>query len=78
MPVEPNIRPAGTRSRISTGTYSGGHYVLFFTAAEAGPARWVGVHPGTFLLSLADAFELGRRFNALRLGPALGAGEGGG
>lgn len=30
--------------------------------------------PGTFLLNLADAFELGCRFNALRPGPG-GAGE---
>ncbi len=46
------------------------HYVLFFAAPEAG-AAWVDEHPGTFLLSLPDAFELGRRFNGLRLGAAL-------
>ncbi|MFN2505769.1 MAG: organomercurial lyase [Acidimicrobiales bacterium] len=48
------------------------HYVLFFASPEAG-ARWVHDHPGTFLLSLDDAFELGRRANALRFGPALAA-----
>lgn len=50
------------------------HYVLFFASPEAG-RRWVDGHPGTFLLNPADAFELGRRFNALRLGQAMGAGE---
>ncbi len=49
------------------------HYVLFFASPEAG-ATWADEHPGTFVLSLADAFELGRRFNALRLGAALEAG----
>jgi alkylmercury lyase len=46
------------------------HYVLMFASGEAG-ARWVDDHPGTFLVSLDDAFELGRRVNALRFGPAL-------
>jgi alkylmercury lyase len=46
------------------------HYVLFFASPEAG-RQWVSEHPGTFLLGLGDAFELGRRFNRLRLGPAL-------
>lgn len=50
------------------------HYVLFFASPEAG-SRWVGENPGTFLLGLADAFEVGRRFNTLRLGAELGAGE---
>lgn len=50
------------------------HYVLFFASPAAG-GRWVDDHPGTFLLSVPDAFEVGRRFNALRLGAALEAGE---
>lgn len=50
------------------------HYVLFFASPEAG-RQWVEGHPGTFLLNPGDAFELGRRFNAVRLGQALGAGE---
>ncbi len=41
------------------------HYVHFFAAAEQGE-RWVAEHPGTFVLSLADAWELGRRRNAAR------------
>ncbi|HSH59875.1 MAG TPA: organomercurial lyase [Acidimicrobiales bacterium] len=49
------------------------HYVLFFASPEAG-ATWVDEHPGTFLLSLDQGFELGRRFNGLRLGAALESG----
>lgn len=40
------------------------HYVYFFASAEAG-AAWTAQHPGTFLLALEDAFDLGRRVNAL-------------
>ena len=47
-------------------------FAQFFASPEAG-SRWVGEHPGTFLLSLADAFEVGRRFNVRRLGAALDA-----
>lgn len=47
--------------------------MLFFASPEAG-ATWVEEHPGTFLLSLDQGFELGRRFNGLRLGPELGSG----
>lgn len=39
------------------------HYVFFFGPAQAGD-RWVRGHPGTFLRSLAEAFELGRLKNA--------------
>lgn len=35
------------------------HYVHFL-AGQPAAARWNGEHPGTFLLSLEDAFELGR------------------
>lgn len=35
------------------------HYVHFFVDAEAGE-KWASRHPGTFLFSLDDAFELGR------------------
>ena len=34
-------------------------YVHFFVDAEAGE-RWTSARPGTFLISLEDAFELGR------------------
>ncbi|MGH2694496.1 MAG: organomercurial lyase [Actinomycetota bacterium] len=35
------------------------HYVHFFTNEKAGE-QWTSGHPGTFLMSLGDAFELGR------------------
>jgi len=47
-------------------------YIQFFASPEAG-WQWVDEHPRTFLLSLADAFEVGRRFNVRRLGAALDA-----
>ena len=43
------------------------HYVLHFT----GPAtaqQWTATHPGTFVLSLADAAELARRHAARTFG----------
>ena len=48
------------------------HFVHFFASREAGEA-WSAEHPGTFLLSLEDAFELGRLVNARNF-PSL-AGE---
>jgi alkylmercury lyase len=36
------------------------HFVLLFASREAG-TEWVADHPGTFLLGLDEAFELGRR-----------------
>jgi alkylmercury lyase len=39
------------------------HFVHFFASREAGES-WTAEHPGTFLLSLEDAFELGRLVNA--------------
>jgi alkylmercury lyase len=46
------------------------HYIHFF-ASEASGRAWIGKHPGTVLLSLEDAFELGRRTNQMRYGEAL-------
>jgi alkylmercury lyase len=46
------------------------HSVLYFAAEEAG-RRWIAAHPGTFLLSVEQAFEVGRRFNLGRFGAAL-------
>jgi alkylmercury lyase len=40
------------------------HFVHFFASAANGE-RWAAGHPETFLLSLAQAWELGRRKNAL-------------
>src|SRR6266545_1652704 len=50
------------------------HFVHFFASPEAGEA-WTAEHPGTFLLSLEDAFELGRLVNALNFPYALGGGR---
>jgi alkylmercury lyase len=49
------------------------HFVHFFSSRPAGEA-WTAQHPGTFLLSLEEAFELGRLVNALNFPSAL-AGE---
>lgn len=46
------------------------HYIHFF-ASEASGRAWITKHPGTVLLSLEDAFELGRRTNQMRYGEAL-------
>jgi alkylmercury lyase len=46
------------------------HQVLYLAAEEAG-RRWMATHPGTFLLSVEQAFEVGRRFNLGRFGAAL-------
>jgi alkylmercury lyase len=50
------------------------HFVHFFTSAAAGEA-WTAQQPGTFLLSLNDAFELGRRVNALNYPSFFGDGR---
>jgi alkylmercury lyase len=50
------------------------HFVHFFASPEAGEA-WTAEHPGTFLLSLEEAFELGRLVNALNFPSALGGGR---
>jgi alkylmercury lyase len=46
------------------------HYIHFFASEVSGRA-WITKHPGTVLLSLEDAFELGRRTNQMRYGEAL-------
>ena len=47
------------------------HHILFLSSREEGEA-WVAEHgDGTYLLSLQEAFELGRVRNALRYGSAL-------
>lgn len=43
------------------------HFVLFFASRESG-AKWVADHPGTTLLSVEEAFELGRVVSA-RISP---------
>lgn len=46
------------------------HFVHFFGSEETG-RTWTAGHPGTFLLSLEDAFALGRLTNARNFGDAL-------
>ncbi|MGH2984164.1 MAG: organomercurial lyase [Solirubrobacterales bacterium] len=46
------------------------NFVHFFPSADAG-AAWVAEHPGTFLLSVAEAHELGRLVNRRRFGESL-------
>lgn len=53
------------------------HHVFFLASPEAG-VRWAETHDGTILLSLEEAFELGRRKNAAQFGAVLPVGSGGG
>lgn len=46
------------------------HYVFFFASLEEG-REWTAAHPGTYLLTLDQAFELGRRKNARQYPDAL-------
>ncbi len=46
------------------------HYVFFFASLEEGQ-QWTAAHPGTYLLPLDQAFELGRRKNARQYPDAL-------
>jgi len=41
------------------------HFVFFFSNREAGE-QWCSEHPNTFLLSLQDAFTVGKHMNAAR------------
>jgi alkylmercury lyase len=47
------------------------HKVHFLASPEAGRA-WTARHPGTFVLSLAEAFTLARMLNGFRFGTVLG------
>lgn len=46
------------------------HYVFFFASLEEGQ-EWTAAHPGTYLLTLDQAFELGRSKNARQYPDAL-------
>jgi alkylmercury lyase len=48
------------------------HFVHFFGSREVGE-QWTAEHEGTFLISVDDAYELGRRTNRTQFGAALGA-----
>jgi alkylmercury lyase len=47
------------------------HFVHFFASSEAAE-RWTAEHAGTFVLSIDDGFQLGRRVNRAKFGAALG------
>jgi alkylmercury lyase len=49
------------------------HHIFFLASPDAGVA-WTAEHPETFLLTLEQAYEWGRRFNAVQLGDALTSG----
>lgn len=44
------------------------HFVHFFSSPESGQ-HWIAEYPGTFLLTVEEAFELGRLTNQLRMMP---------
>jgi len=46
------------------------HYVHFFHSSKAGE-NWISEHPGTFLLSIADAYDLDKGKNAAQYKEAL-------
>ena len=46
------------------------HFIFFFPTSEAA-AAWTASRPDTSVISLADAFELGRRMIVARYGSAL-------
>jgi alkylmercury lyase len=48
------------------------HFVHFFTSPEDSEA-WTAEHPGTFLLTVDDAYRLGRLMNRAVFGDALAA-----
>jgi alkylmercury lyase len=48
------------------------HFVHFFSSSEEGE-QWVSQHPGTFLLSVPEAHELGHLVNRRRFDSAPGA-----
>ena len=43
------------------------HYINFFPSEEAG-SQWTREHPGTYLLSIQDAFDIGRMKNEAQFG----------
>ena len=49
-------------------------FIHFFASREAAE-HWTGDHPGTFVISIDDGFEIGRRANAARWGEALAEGR---
>lgn len=46
------------------------HFIYFFSSNEAAD-KWIAEHPGTFRLSLDEAFELGKLKNKIQYGDTL-------
>ena len=46
------------------------HYVHFFSSRQAG-LSWISQNPGTLLMSIEEAFELGKKKNAKQYGSSL-------
>ena len=46
------------------------HFVFFFDSKSVAE-QWIAEHPGTFLLSLEDAFLIGKEVNAARYNLSL-------
>jgi alkylmercury lyase len=66
------LRPDGPRGSDVVESFC--HFVHFFASRESAE-RWLADHPGTFLLSVDEAFELGRLTNRLRAPDVFGGGE---
>jgi hypothetical protein len=59
-PLTSSARGAETRPEALPWCFC--HYIHFFVDAQAGE-KWTSEHPGTYLISLEEAFELGRLTN---------------
>jgi alkylmercury lyase len=62
------IRPRAKLAEDTIASFC--RFVHFFASVEAAEA-WSLRHPGTFVISIEQGFEVGRRSNAARLGAAL-------
>jgi alkylmercury lyase len=62
------IRPGATCAENTIATFC--RFVHFFASTDAAET-WTRRHPGTFVISIEQGFEIGRRSNAAQLGAAL-------
>ena len=62
------IRPGASFGEDTIGSFC--RFVHFFASPRAAEA-WTRRHPGTFVISIEQGFEIGRRTNAAQLGVAL-------
>lgn len=65
--LDPGTAPVDGERIISTFC----NHILFFASRDEGEAWAAAADNGALILSLADAFQIGRTFNALRFGAAL-------